>query len=170
MVEEAEVAAGFEVVEMAVDVDVVVDVGVGVGGVGGLMRARASLPRQCGCAGEELRVELVGVGLFCARAGGLNCLVCGVLQLYAGREGKEAAAAVVEEDGELAVVLAMAIEAGCAAAVASERRALKLVGPADSRNGAGNESWWDRILLVPAGRVVYLGTPYCPRGPGSLLL
>lgn len=75
--EETEEAAGFEGVDMVVDVDV--DIGVGVGGVGGVMRARASLPRQCGCAGEELRVEIVGVGLFCALAGGVNCLVCGVL-------------------------------------------------------------------------------------------
>lgn len=53
-----------EVVEVDVVMEeevVVVGVGVEVGGVGGVTRERASLPRQFekgGCTGEELRVDL----------------------------------------------------------------------------------------------------------------
>lgn len=156
-VRQAEAAVGVEAEVVEVDVVMEEEVVVGVGvEVSGVTRERASLPQQFGkggCAGEELRVDLlVGVGLvFCVRTVGVNCLVGGVILLHedAGRER-------IEARGDEEAVLAIAIEAGCAAAaVAGERRAhgLALAGPVDPRNGAGNESWWDRISLAGRGNL-----------------
>lgn len=63
-------------------------------------------------------------------------------------EEKEAGEAVKDAETEDGEVLAIGLETGRAAAVAGERRAQ--AGPAGSRNGAGNESWWDRISLTGA--------------------
>lgn len=133
---------GCEVVEGVVVVGVRVD----VGGVGGVTRARASLPRQFeGCAGEELRVGwLGGVGLCCwARTvDAKNGLAGGGVVLLREAGGREGVGAGGGEEA----LAAITIETGCAAAAVAGERADSTGG-----NGAGNESWWDRISLAGRG-------------------
>lgn len=77
------------------------------------------------------------------RAVGVNCLVCSVLLLFLLLDNPRGSVREEDDDDdndEATTTLAAEEEA---VAIGVER-----AGPARSRTGAGNEWWWDRILLA----------------------